>query len=133
MGTETYRIEERHRDADFILTDLGDRSYETVKLTPDTRYGASTPLARTAAGAVVPAGAGLIAVPATQTFAGFLVAEVEAGAPGERVLGANLCRDAEVVSDRIDFPVGADAAETADLFDAIAEAAAARGIIFRAR
>lgn len=127
-------VSEPALDAAFIASDLGDRSYETVKLAGLVdAIEASTPLARDAAGHVVPAGAGLVAQPATQTFAGFLVARVKPGFGAERVLGTNLARDAEVFEDRIAFPAGADAPATAAIREAIVEAAEARGILFRNR
>ncbi|GJD97472.1 hypothetical protein [Methylobacterium iners] len=79
----------------------------------------------------VPAGAGLLT--GAQVFAGFLVGEVGGGAPGEKLIGALLIREAEVAESRIAFPEGVDANQTAAIHAVIVAAAEARGIIFRTR
>lgn len=133
MPDTSYNVAERTRDAVFIASDQGSRSYRTAKLTPVTFFEASTPLSKLADGSIAPTGAGLVAQPATETFYGYLVAEVVAGAPGEKVLGAVLRQDAEVFGRRVKYPAGADAAATDALRTAIVEASKAAGILTHTR
>lgn len=132
---QTRRSEKTH-DAAFIKADLGSRSYEAGKITPDQEYEPGTALARlTATGFLVRydnAGND-----GSETLAGFLVQRIRPGFPGEFEVADILARDGEVFEDRIPFPQvldGAgvvDAAATATLRVALIAEADARGILFK--
>ncbi|MBI1689525.1 head decoration protein [Methylorubrum sp. DB1722] len=131
----TRRSEKTH-DAAFIKSDLGLRSYSRGKVQADQEFEPGTPMARlTATGFLVRYDN--VGADGSEKLAGFLVARILPGFPGEFEVAALLSGDGEVFADRIPFPTvldgngAVDAAATAALKVALVAEAEALGIQFR--
>ena len=130
------RLVEKPRNAEFMKSDSGLRSYRKAKISPDRYYAPGTAVAQlTATGFLVPYDN--VGADGSETLFGFLVDEVRPGFEGEFEYGAVLHREAEVFADRVPYPQvlandgTVDAVATAALKVALLAEAAALEILFR--